>query len=415
MKHAGTRVDVDQAAAGLKRSLSLPLLVLYGLGVTVGAGIYVLIGASAARAGVHAPVSFLIAAGVMALTATSFAELTSRMPVSAGEAAYVRNGFRSETLSLIVGLLVVTVGTVSASAIAIGSAGYIKVFVSLPSPLVITLIVLAMGLVAAWGIMESVTFAGVMTGIEIVGLLIIVGAGVLDEPWIAYRAVAEVLPSLADGPAWSGILAAGLLAFFAFVGFEDLVNVAEEARDPLRNMPRAIFLTLILATALYFCVVTVAVLSVPIDELAASEAPLSFVFERLTGASPVLIAGIAIIATLNGIIIQMIMASRVIYGLAAQGTLPSSLAAINPQTRTPLRATLLVVTAILALALIFPITGLAETTSRITLVIFALVNVALIRIKMRGETPTEKIFLAPFWVPYAGCGTCVLFLASSFL
>jgi amino acid transporter len=162
----------SQQPAILKRSLSLPLLVMYGLGVTVGAGIYVLIGASAARAGVHAPISFLIAAGVMALTAASFAELSARMPVSAGEAAYVRKGFQSEMLSLAVGLMVILVGTVSAAAIAIGSAGYIKVFVAIPSPLLIALVVLAMAIIASWGIMESVIFAGIMTAVEILGLLI---------------------------------------------------------------------------------------------------------------------------------------------------------------------------------------------------------------------------------------------------
>ena len=161
---------------GLKRVLGLTLVVLYGLGVTIGAGIYVLIGATAGQAGIYAPVSFCIAALVMAPTAASCAELSSRMPVSAGEAAYVREGLNSRGLALAVGLLVVTAGVVSAATVAIGAAGYISVFIGAPDDLIITLVVLAMGLAAAWGILESVFLAGVLTLIEIGGLALIVVA-----------------------------------------------------------------------------------------------------------------------------------------------------------------------------------------------------------------------------------------------
>jgi len=127
----------------LKRSLSLLQATLYGLGVTIGAGIYVLIGAAAARAGMHAPVAFVLAAVLMAFTAASFAELAGRMPVAAGEAAYVRDAFQSDKLALLVGLLVVAVAVVSAAAISVGSAGYISVFIALPEPVLIAAVVLA--------------------------------------------------------------------------------------------------------------------------------------------------------------------------------------------------------------------------------------------------------------------------------
>ncbi len=154
---------------GLVRSLSLPLAVLFGLGVTIGAGIYVLIGATAGRAGMHAPLAFLIAALVMAPTAASFAELASRLPVSAGEAAYVGAGFRSEFLARGVGLMVIAVGIISAAAIAKGSAGYIREFVTLPAAAITAIVILAMGAVAAWGILLSVSVAALMTLIEIGG------------------------------------------------------------------------------------------------------------------------------------------------------------------------------------------------------------------------------------------------------
>ena len=143
-------------AVSLKRSLTLGYATMYGLGVTVGAGIYVLIGAAAARAGMHAPVAFVIAAVLMGLTAASFAELGSRMPVSASEAAYARAAFGSDRFALIVGLLVVAIAVVSAAAISVGSAGYIRTFVDIPQPLVVCVVVIAMGAVAARGIVQSV-------------------------------------------------------------------------------------------------------------------------------------------------------------------------------------------------------------------------------------------------------------------
>ena len=141
--------------ATLKRSLTLTNAVLYGLGVTIGAGIYVLIGAAAGRAGMYAPLAFVLAAALMGLTAASFAELGGRMPVAAGEAAYVRAAFRSDRLATLVGLLVVAVAIVSAAAIGVGSAGYVGVFLALPEPVRIAIVVLAMGAIAAWGIKES--------------------------------------------------------------------------------------------------------------------------------------------------------------------------------------------------------------------------------------------------------------------
>jgi len=395
---------------GLKRVLGLTLVVLYGLGVTIGAGIYVLIGATAGQAGIYAPVSFCIAALVMAPTAASFAELSSRMPVSAGEAAYVREGLNSRGLALIVGLLVVTAGVVSAAAVAIGAAGYISVFIEAPDGLIISLVVLAMGLAAAWGILESVFLAGVLTLIEIGGLAVIVVAGIGNDPSIVLR-FGEVVPGSFDPLIWSGVFSAGLLAFFAFIGFEDLVNIAEEVKEPLKVLPWAIFLTLVLSTLIYVSVVSIAVLSVPLEGLAASKAPLGYVYERVTGGSSLVISAIAVVATLNGIIVQMIMASRVLYGLSAQGDLPGILSQISPATRTPLIATALVAAIILVLSLAFPIEGLAEMTSRVTLTIFSLVNLALLRLKLREDAPPEDIFTVGLWVPVAGLSASLLLLA----
>jgi len=398
----------------LRRVLTLPLVVLYGLGVTIGAGIYVLTAGTAARAGIYAPLAFVLAALVMAPSAGSFAELAGRFPVSAGEAAYVREGFRSKLLSLLVGLMVVAAGSVSAATVSVGSAGYIREFILLPDVVLIPIIVIAIGAVAAWGILESVTFAAILTLIEIGGLLLVIGGGFASDSEILLR-LPEVIPPLDDLAPWIGVGSAGLLAFFAFIGFEDLVNVAEEVKRPERTLPRAIFLTLIISTLAYVLVVGIGVLLVPPQELGASEAPLSLVFERTTGLSPTAITLIAIVATLNGGLINMIMASRVIYGLSNQGTLPARLGRVNRVTHTPLLATTLVIAVILLLAIAFPLEWLAETTSRITLSIFALVNLALLRLKLTGDAPEPDKFTVPAWVPVAGFLSCLALLSSDLL
>lgn len=406
--------DAGVPAVKLRRVLSTPLLVLYGLGVTIGAGIYVLIGAAAGRAGIYAPSAFVLAAIAMVFSACSFAELAGRYPVSAGEAAYVRNGLKSPTLGLVVGLMVVLSALVSSAAITIGGVGYIQALVDLPESVLIVIVLVFLGGAAAWGILESVGFAAIFTIVEIVGLVVVIGAGLYTQPDILSR-LPEIVPSPSDGTALSAVAMTGLLAFFAFIGFEDLVNLAEEARSPARSMPWAIFLTLAIATAIYVLVVFVAVTSVPPSELAKSGAPLSLVYERITGLSPVLITLIAIVATLNGVIVQIVMASRVLYGLGVQKALPSFFSKVNKRTRTPLLATASVVALALMLALFFPLELLAEITSSVVLSVFALVNLALWQLKRRGSPTPAGVFVAASWIPPTGFVICVAFLLSGLL
>ena len=397
------------AAPRLVRSLTLTHAVLYGLGVTIGAGIYVLVGIAAGRSGMHTPLAFIGAAIVMAFSAASFAELGTRMPVSASEAAYVQAAFRRDWLSLAVGLLVVATATISAATISVGSAGYVAVFVPVAAPWIISGVVLAMGAVACLATVQSVTFAGIMTVIEIGGLMLIIVAGLGHGTEVVAR-LPEIWPSAGDSAAWAGIAGTSLIAVFAFIGFEHLVNVAEEIKEPSRTLPRALFLTLGLTALVYALVVWIAVTAVPPQELARSPAPLALVFERLTGLPLVTMSAIAIVATLNGVIVHMIMIARVIYGLADQGSLPKALTRLNPVTHTPLLATAFGVGAILVLALIVPLAGLADLTARFTLFVFAIVNLALIRIKARSEAPPPGTFICPRWVPFAGLVSSVLLL-----
>lgn len=401
--------DLPIEVAALRRRLGLPLLVLYGTGITIGAGIYVLIGAVAGHAGVYAPWSFLLAAIVMALTVASYAELSTRFPVSAGEAAYVKAAFQSRLLSTGIGLLTFVIGVVSSSAVALGSAGYIAQFVDLPQSLIVVVVVMALGAVAAWGILESVLLASVFTLVEVGGLLAIIAAAVHTELPIV------LAPPPLEFAALSGVAFASLLAFFAFSGFEDLANVVEEAKMPHRDIPRAMVLTLLISTILYVAVAAIAISAVSIERLSSSPAPLTLVFREVAGISPAAINAVAIVATLNTILAQMTMAARVIYGMARQGDLPAIASRVHPRTATPLFATCLIVASVLTLALTVSLERLAEGTSLATLVVFAAVNLALLRLRHRRIHSHGPHVRIPIWVPAAGLATCVAMIASALL
>jgi APA family basic amino acid/polyamine antiporter len=400
--------DIDGRAPGLKRSLSLPLTMFYGLGNILGAGIYVLIGQVVGHAGGFAPLSFLLASLLACLTAFSYAELAARYPLSAGEAVYVQQGLGLQTLAALVGALIVLAGVVSAATILRGFTGYLQVFVPMPAAPSIVLMVLLLGGLAAWGIAESVRVAALITLVEIAGLLLVlyVAAPVM----LTTDLVLPDFSPLLESGAWYGIFLGGFLAFYAFIGFEDMVNVAEEVRRPERNLPRAILLALLVATLLYFLVALAAVTTVPGDRLAASDAPLAWLYQYLTGREPVVITLISMFAVINGALIQIIMSSRVCYGMAGRRWLPPVFGQVNARTRTPLFATLVVSVLVLLMALWLPIGTLAKATSYFLLLVFALVNLSLWRMKRTAATPSGIIDV-PVWVPAAGCITSTLFVA----
>ena len=391
----------------LKRGLSLPLIIFYGIGNILGAGIYVLIGKVAGHAGYLLPVSFLGAAIVAGLTAFTYSELSARYPFSAGAAIYVKHGLGSRHLSLGLGLLIITTGIVSAAAIARGVVGYFDIFLPLPDWLVICLLVGILGALAAWGIMESIRTAALFTLIEIGGLVLIIAIGI---PYLQFlpEKFNYFVPSL-NMVEWKGITLGAFLAFYAFVGFEDMVNVAEEVKDVRKNLPLAILISLFTTSALYIAVSIVALLILKPDELSRSAAPLATLYTRVSGESPYMISAISVFAVVNGALIQIIMVSRMCYGLSRQKWLPASLAAIHPRTRTPLYATAAVTVMVMIMAISFPVEALARATSYFLMIGFSLVNLSLFRIKLREPAP-EDLFTVPIAVPAAGFVSCILLL-----
>ena len=390
---------MDAEPPKLKRALNLPLLVLYGLGTTIGAGIYALVGEIAGVAGYGAPASFLVASIVAGFTACSFAEMAARYPRAAGAALYVQQGLGSTRLSLLVGLLVVLAGTVSAAALINGFTGYLQAFVNVDRVWVVIGVALLLGLLAGWGIAESVTVAAVVTLVEIGGLLVVIGVGAdsftaLPDRWTEFLPGSQTVP-------WLGMFMGVTLAFYAFIGFEDMVDVAEEVNDVSRNMPRAILLTLGISTLLYLLLMMSALLTLSPQTLQDSRAPLATLYQAHTGRSPAVIGIIALFAIINGALVQMIMTSRVLYGLSSRQQLPAVLGRINARTRTPLIATALATSLMLGLALYGRLAGLATATSALMLTIFALVNLSLWSLKGRESAPRDVLEF-PRFVPGLG-------------
>jgi len=385
----------------LNRSLSMGLLTLYGLGTTIGAGIFVLIGKVAGTGGALAPLSFVIAAVIAGLSALSFAELSSRFPESAGEAVYVKEAFNSNTLALLMGLAVAAVGIISTATIVVGFSGYLADVVAVPRAAARVGITLLLVAVAIRGIRSSVTLAAMITLIEIGLLLVVIFFGASPE---LGRGVENLVASIGTSStaAWYGVVYGVILAFYAFIGFEDIVNVAEETRNASRVVPRAIVWTLVVTTILYLAVALVAVAATRPDALAASGAPLTLVFERVSGLPGHWVSIIAILSVLNGALIQIIMVSRVLFGLSRRLWIPGMLGYVHPKTRTPVNAILVGGAAVILLSLTLDLERLAAATSLLTLIVFATVNAALLRIKHLQRAVPDDTFLVPAIFPVLG-------------
>ena len=387
----------------LKRRIGLGLLTAYGVGVMVGAGIYVLVGAVAAQAGIWAPLSFLLAGLIAAPTALSYAEFSTRLPEAAGEAAFVGQGLSSNALAVIVGLAIVLAGTVSAGAVLRGGVGYLTSVIAIEPALMVVLFGVVLTAVAALGVLESLALAALFTLAELVGLGLVTWAGATADPVADFSSTAALH--------WPLVAAGGVLAFFAFIGFEDIVNMAEEVEAPERTLPRAILLSLVITSLVYGAVTWAAVRAVPVETLAASESPLTLVWQTSQGGEARFLAVIAAVAAMNGVLAQIVMAARVLFGLGRRTGALSGFHHAHPRFGTPMRATLLLGVAVIACALFLSVVELAELTTTLLLSVFVLVNAALIREKRRNPGAPFEV---PAFVPWLGLVLALGALAMSF-
>lgn len=396
------------STVSLQRNLGVVLLVMFGLGNILGAGIYVLVGKVAGEAGYFAPLSFLVAAVVAAFSALAYSELASRFPDAGGEVVYLDHAYGIRALSLGVGLIIAMAGMTSAAAIVRGFAGYAQVFWSAPAAVIVVLTLVTLAAVAIWGVKESLSIAAIFTVIEAAGLLVvIVPAGLEPGRWLE---VASTWPADFGPAALAGIVMGAFLAFYAFLGFEDMVNLAEEAVNPQRDMPTAIVIALVVSTVFYALTVWAALAYMTPAELDASRAPLADLYENITGSDPVLLTVVAMFAVINGALVQIIMVSRLLYGMGKRSRLLRPFSLVNRRTRTPVRATVVVAGIVLVLAVWLPVRTLAEYTSGLVLLVFILVNSSLIAVK-RVRPVEHGVRVVPAWVPWMGIVTTISLLA----
>ena len=377
-------------AASLARKITLPLLTFYGLGTILGAGIYVLIGEVTLRAGIYSPLAFIVSAIIGAITAYSFARLSSMHPKSAGEAAYVLAAFDSRTFSAMVGIAVIIIGTVSAATMVRGFAGYFLSLIEMSEIVLIITIIALITAISIWGIGQSLFVAAAITIVEVGGLLFVIFAVVNFNT----APVMELpSPSLALNNIHV-ILFAAFICFYAYIGFEDIVNIAEETINPSRTLPLAILLSLLISTVIYVSLSIACAVFIPQSIFEASDAPLASIVE-FKGYNPTFIAMISVIAIINGALVQQIKAARVLYGMAKQKMFFAVFKAVNQKTQTPIIATLTIAAFILLLATSFDLVTLAEITSAFTLVVFMIVQLALLLISRRNDAAQKLDFILP--------------------
>jgi amino acid transporter len=397
-----------KSSAGLRRTLGLGALTFYGIGDILGAGIYAVTGKVAAHAGSWSALSFAVALFAAGLTALSYAELSRRFPSSGGESYFCQQAFRSNALALLVGWLVLCSGLVSMATACHAFRGSFTVLLPPAAAGVAYLLpfgfLIVLALLNLWGMRQSSTANIVCTFIEISGLLIViavaVGYLVSHEPPGDTGAAVPVGAAPAVG--WTGVLRGSTIAFFAFIGFEDMVNVSEEVHEPERNLPRAILLALSGAGLLYLVVVILAVRVVPTETLSTSSAPLLEVVRHAAPGFPEWVFSlIASFAVANTALLNFIMGSRLLYGMARQGLVPSPLRSIWGATGTPYVAILSMLVAGLALVAAGELEALAGATSFLLLGVFTLVNLSLLATKRRNAG-RDRGFRVPLPVPVAG-------------
>ena len=392
----------------LHRSIGPVQLALYGLGSMLGAGIYGLIGKAAGQVGNAVWLAFVVALVAALLTALSYASLGSRYPRAAGAAYVTERAFGLPLLSFVVGLALVCSGLTSVATQSRVFAANLAVLFNLES---IPLWWLALGflLVLAGivfrGIRESMWVNVLCTLVEASGLILVVAVGL--SHWGSVDLL-EMPPAAVDQGEWLILMQGAVLTFFAFIGFEDTLNVAEECRDPQRTIPLGLVLAMSMAAVLYIAIAVTAVSVVPWAELAAAPGPITEVVRRAAPLiPPIVFTGITLFAVANTALVNYVTASRLIYGMAHQGLLPLRFGDVHAERRTPHVAILALFLVAMPLALFGTIAELAAATVLLLLLVFAVVNAALFVLKRR---PGEKhgYFEIPLAVPAIGALVCLV-------
>jgi amino acid transporter len=400
---ADDRIDRDsgEQETKLARKVGPVLLLFFIVGDILGGGIYTLAGKVGAEVGGAIWLAFLTAFIVAMLTACSYAELVSKYPRAAGAALYVNKAFNRPFLTFMIAFAVMASGITSASTLARGFAGdALSEFVDIKVIPVAIAFLLIVALINARGISESVRVNAALTVIEVGGLLLVVVIGIaaLGDAGSDFGRNFEFKEGVTP---FFAVLSGAGLAFYALIGFEDSVNIAEETQKPSRNYPRILFGGLAIAGLLYMAVLLVSSAVIPTGVLADTSAPLVKVGESgPLGVDPKVFAAITLFALANGALINMIMASRLVYGMSEEGIVPTFFGRILPGRRTPVTA--IVFTTVLGLILVSTgdLTSLADTTVLLLLIAFTMVNVSVL--VLRRDPVDHDHFRAPTIAPLIG-------------
>ncbi len=400
--------EPDETTDGkLKRKITGPLLFLFILGDVLGAGIYALMGVLAGDVGGALWAPLLLALLLALLTAGSYAELVTKYPKAGGAAVFAERAFGRPVISFLVGFCMLAAGVTSAAGLSLAFAGdYLTTFIDVPAVPAAIVFLALIGCLNARGISESVKSNVVMTVIELTGLLIVViavsmmvGGGRGDVSRVA-EFPEGATPALA-------ILSGAIVAYYSFVGFETSANVAEEIRNPSKVYPTALFGALITAGVLYALVGVASAIALPAADLAKSSGPLLDVVAAAdVGVPDWVFSAIALVAVANGALLTMIMASRLTYGMAEHGLLPSVLGRVLPKRRTPWTAIVATTVVAMVLSLLGDLSTLAETVVLLLLIVFISTNIAVLVLRRDPvDHPHFRVWTA---VPVLGVASCVL-------
>ena len=377
----------------LRRTLGLASLSFYGIGLILGAGVYSVIGAATAQAGAAVWQSFALGSIAALLTGLSYAELATTYPKAGAEFVYIGAAFpRARWLATLIGLVLVAGAAATATTVAVAFGGYLSDFAKVPVWLAAVALLAAATALCVFGLRESTWVNIVFTLIEAGGLVLFVVVG---------TSAPEFGKAFATPPHF-GVMSGAALVFFAYLGFEEIANLAEETREPGRDLPRAILISVAVTTILYVLVGLAAVALIAPEVLAQSESPLAEAVKARSLVAARALSGIALFATANTALITLLAASRMLYGMARDGDLPRMLGAVS-RRKTPWAATLAVAGIAFAALPLGGIAALAGVSSFAALLGFAAVNVALI--VLRRREPSRK---RPFRVPLSVGGIPML-------
>ncbi|MGD9634667.1 MAG: APC family permease [Pirellulales bacterium] len=410
------------SAPQLIRTMGLFSLVVYGVGDMIGSGIYGTVGKAAGTMGNAVWLAFVVSMVAAILTGLSYASLASRYPRAAGAAFVTNHAYGKPYLSYLIGLLVTASGLTSMATSTNVFSATLSDLTGAPWTLAALGFLSFMTAVNFYGLKQSMWTNLVCTTVEVGGLLFIVAIGARywgSVNYLEVPPVADAQGQLSSGSLGIGMLLSGaVLTFFSFIGFEDMLNVAEEVKEPERTMPWGIVLALAVATVLYIAVAVTAVSVVDYRQLAAAPAPLSAICnEAAPWLPPRTFDYITMFAVANTVLINYIMGSRMLYGMARQGLMPAVLGRIHGQRNTPHVAIL----TLLVLVLILAFSGgaeavkqLAKATALLLLFSFTVVNSALIVLKLRPGEPHGQ-FEIPFFVPALGILINLALIVSQFV